>query len=182
MYKKFSKNALNYGGGPSFGTAQFSADLEKKKVSSSRDKLGLPGMLALRWRGSRACSRPGRGVPGHAGARARVSTGGLKVDSSPPLVPRPVGQALGTAWGVMYPRSQDAGGPVEAAGPRETPHVINPARYVSSPTCVDIYIHPPHHVVRHIYLPVGVKTVVTANLDVPIYIFPATVRVGSPYA
>jgi hypothetical protein len=29
---------------------------------------------------------------------------------------------------------------------------------------------------------VGVKTVVTANLDVPIYIFPATVRVGSPYA
>jgi hypothetical protein len=86
----------------------------------------------------------------------------------------------------MYPRSQDAGGPVEAAGPRETPHVINPAIYVSGPTCADIYIHPPHHVVRHIYLPVGVKIVVTATSDVPmyvsIYIFPATVRVGPPYA
>jgi hypothetical protein len=31
VYKKFSKNALHYGPGPSFGTAQFSADLEEKK-------------------------------------------------------------------------------------------------------------------------------------------------------
>jgi hypothetical protein len=97
VYKKFSKNALNYGGGPSFGTAQFSADLEKKKVISSRDKLGLPGMLALRWGGPGHARAPAGGVPGHAGARARVSTGGLNVDSCP-LVPRPVGQVLGTAW------------------------------------------------------------------------------------
>ena len=31
VYKKVSKNALHYGPGPSFGTAQFSADLEEKK-------------------------------------------------------------------------------------------------------------------------------------------------------
>jgi hypothetical protein len=59
VYKKFSKNALNYGGGPSFGTAQFSADLEKKKVISSRDKLGLSDIRA-----------PWRGGPGHAHAPA----------------------------------------------------------------------------------------------------------------
>lgn len=31
VYKKVSKNALHYGPGPSFWTAQFSADLEEKK-------------------------------------------------------------------------------------------------------------------------------------------------------
>lgn len=100
VYKKFSNNALNYGGGPSFGTAQFSADLEKKEVISSRDQLGLLGLLAPRLGGvpgvpGMPTPRPGW-VPGHAGARAKGSTGGFKVASSP-LIPG-VGQALGTVW------------------------------------------------------------------------------------
>jgi hypothetical protein len=41
-----------------------------------------------------------------------------------------------------------------------------------------IYIHPPTHVVRHIYWPVAVKIRVVATSDVPIYLYPATVRVN----
>lgn len=71
----------------------------------------------------------------------------------------------------MYPRSQDAGGPVEAAGSREILHVINPAVgiYLRSDMSRYIYPTPPHQVVRHIYLPVGVKMVAMATSDVPIY-------------
>jgi hypothetical protein len=98
VYKKFSNNALNYGGGPSFRTAQFSADLEKFEVVSSRDELGLVGLVAPRLGGvpgvpGMPTPRPRR-VPGHAGTRAQVSTGGFEVDSSP-LVPG-AGPALGT--------------------------------------------------------------------------------------
>jgi hypothetical protein len=117
VYKKFSKNALNYGGGPSFGTAQFSADLEKTEVVSSRDQ---PGMLA----------------PVHGGnwwVQGQLT----------PVGPRSrPGSPDGLAR-VMCPCSQGAGGPVEATGPRANPPSPQPSKIcLRSDRGRDIYPSP----------------------------------------
>jgi hypothetical protein len=140
VYKKFSKNALNYGGGPSFGTAQFSADLEKTEVVSSRDQLGLPGRLAPR--GCRACRRPGR--RGSPGMLAPVHGGNWWVQGQlTPVGPRSrPGSPDGLAR-VMCPCSQGAGGPVEATGPRANPPSPQPSKIcLRSDRGRDIYPSP----------------------------------------
>ena len=51
------------------------------------------------------------------------------------------------------------------------------SRHTYIHTYIYISIHP-HLVVRHIYLPVAVKIRVVGTSDVPIYLYPATVRVN----
>ena len=143
---------------------------------SSRDQLGLPGLAVPRLEGPGPAGAAARGVPGM-------------------LVPR-----LGVNWWVpgrllpvgpgSRPGSRDGlgrGGVVPTLLGCWGAPVINPVVYISSIrhvqiyTCIYIYIYisiHPHLVVPHIYWPVAVKIRVVATSDVPIYPYPATVRVN----
>ena len=122
--------------------------LSEKKSDFVTCQTGPPGGLAplpgVPGGASGPCWGGAWGVPGgHAAAHPPppASTGGFAVDSFP-MIPG-LGQAVETVWrwytrapGMLGARSRQPGA--------ERPHVIHPPpRYISGPTCADIYICTP---------------------------------------